>query len=158
MKGHDIDSTNGSASYNSTVRSLASVGSMQQLLEQTVSKVDHFRDACLLGAAWLKQRGFSSACADGGFGLDEWAAVCALLLQSGGNQGRPLFSPRYSAIQLFKAMLQVFSGRDMFDPLVLRGTIKLSSSKQPAVYDAETGVNLLYKMTPWSYRDRKSVV
>ncbi|KAK5099511.1 U3 snoRNP protein [Exophiala xenobiotica] len=150
-KEQDIGSSNGSAFYNSTLRSLAAVGSLQSLLKYAANKADHFRDACLLGAVWLQQRDFSSARADGGFGLDEWAVVCALLLESGGHQGRPLFSPRYSAIQLFKAMLQVLSSRDMYDPLVVRGAMKLSNSNRPVLYDAHTGVNLLYKMTPWSY-------
>jgi len=146
---------NASAFYNSSLRSLAATGSLQPLLKHAASKADHFRDACLLGTVWLQQRDFSSARADGGFGLDEWALVCALLLESGGHQGRPLFSPRYNAIQFFKAMLQVLSGRDMYDPLVVRGVTKLPRSEQPVLYDAQTGVNLLYKMTPWSYARMK---
>ncbi|KAK5957897.1 U3 snoRNP protein [Knufia fluminis] len=150
-KSRDVTDDEGSAFYNSTIRSLASVESTAQLFEHAVSKTGYFQDACLLGAVWLQQRGFSSVRADGGFGLDEWAIACALLLEGGGHQGRPLFSPRYSAIQLFKAMLQVLGGRDMHDPLVVRGVMKLSKSEQPVMYDADTGVNILYKMTPWSY-------
>lgn len=144
--------------YNSTVRHLSSTRQFHDLIEDAASKADNFRDACLLGTIWLRHKAFSSDTSQGGFGLQEWSSMCALLLQSGGHQGRPLFSPRYSTVQLFKAMLQVLSSRDMHDPFVVRGHMDFSDhGSLPIFYDAVTGVNLLYKMTPWSYSKLKKL-
>lgn len=144
--------SNHTALYNSTIRSLASFNSFHLLIENAITKADSFRDACLLGATWLQQRHFSASLSKGGFGVQEWSLMCALLLESGGHQGRPLFSPRYSTVQFFKAMLQVLSGRDMYDPFIVRGSINLDdSSALPVLFDAKTGVNILDKMSPWSY-------
>lgn len=141
----------GSPVYNGTIRHLASIPTIRRLTDNAASKADNFRQACQIGAIWLRQRGFFTSKIRGGFGLQEWAVLCALLLESGGHQGRPLFSPRYSALQLFKALLQVLSTRDMTDPFVLRGSVNIESSGIPIVFDAMTGVNIMYKMSPWSY-------
>lgn len=137
--------------YNNTLRHLSTSTNLSKLVYTAARKVDHFADACLLGDIWLRQRGLSTSRSNGGFGLEEWAIMCALLLEGGGHQGRALFSPRYSMIQLFKAMLQVLGSRDMRRPLVVRGHNQFDTSSVPILYDAETGVNVLYKMTPWSY-------
>lgn len=138
--------------YNSTVRSLSSIDQFQRLIRDATTRADSFRDACLLAAIWLRERKFSSAISQGGFGVEEWSLICALLLNSGGHQAQPLFSPRYSAVQFFKAMLQVLSSRDMYDAFIVRGTIKVGEqSSIPVLLDATAGVNVLYKMTPWSY-------
>ncbi|KAJ9655388.1 U3 snoRNP protein [Neophaeococcomyces mojaviensis] len=142
--------------YNSTIRALCSITVFSGLLDIAAKKAENFQDACLLGAIWLQQRGFDGSRSMGGFGVQEWSIVCALLLESGGHQGRSLFSPRYSAVQLFKAMLQVLGGRDMLDPFVVRGKYQLEKSDQPILLDGATGVNVLFKMTPWSYARLKS--
>ncbi|KAK5082436.1 U3 snoRNP protein [Lithohypha guttulata] len=149
------DIANATPAYNSCVRYLTSTKPWQELVESAITKAENYCDACYLGSVWLQQRDMSGDQAQGGFGLEEWAVLCALLLQSGGHQGRPLFSPRYSALQLFKAMLQVLGGRDMYEPLLLRGNVNLRKSDLPIIYDADTGVNILYKMTPWSYERLK---
>lgn len=148
-------SVSGSPFYNGTIRHLASMSAIKRLVDSASNKADNFRQACQIGAVWLQQRGFSSSKLHGGFGLQEWALLCALLLESGGHQGRALFSPRYSAIQLFKALLQVLSTRDMTDPFILRGSADIEASQRPVIYDATTGLNIMYKVNPWSYAKLK---
>lgn len=140
--------------YNSTVRNLASQDEFFRLVREASQAADNFQDACRLGAVWLEQRSMSSTVEQGGFGLAEWAILCALLLTSG-RQGGALLLPRYNALQLFKGVLQVLSLRDAYDPYVLRGDIKLEKSGIPMIYDSITGVNILYKMPPWSYERLK---
>ncbi|KPI34383.1 U3 small nucleolar RNA-associated protein 22 [Cyphellophora attinorum] len=138
--------------YNSCLRYTASVMALDQLIDSASKQAPSFADSCRLGQYWLQKRGFSSSVADGGFGWEEWTIVCALLLRTGGPRGSPLFSSRYSALQLFKAILQTLSSRDMLDPWILRGTTSIEGSPVPVLYDAENGLNLLYKMTGASYQ------
>jgi len=139
--------------YNSCIRFAASYQLRDDLVMNTMKKCAAFADACKLAQVWLQQRGFSSSTTSGGFGASEWAFMCALLLHGGGPRGRPLFSDRYSSLQLFKAMLQVLSGRDFRDPMILNHSdLDLSRSDVPIVFDGTTGVNVLFKMTPWSYQ------
>jgi U3 small nucleolar RNA-associated protein 22 len=139
--------------YNSCLRYTASRLDLDQLVDGASKQAPAFADSCRLGQHWLQKRGFGSSLAGGGFGWEEWTVICALLLQTGGPRGLPLFSARYSALQLFKAMLQTLSSRDMLDPWILRGpTIGIESSSAPVLYDAENGLNILYKMTAASYQ------
>jgi len=140
--------------YNSCLRSSASVTEHDSMLKMARSPA--FDDACRIGQIWLHQRGFSSATTAGGFGCWEWALMCALLLRGGGNRGHPLFSKQYSALQFFKAMLQVLVGRDLRDPLVVgRVGVEIPRSELPVLFDATTGVNILFKMSSWSYQSLK---
>ncbi|KIV81867.1 hypothetical protein PV11_04017 [Exophiala sideris] len=137
--------------YNSAVRYAASTAAFEKLIEAAGSP--NFEELCRIGQQWLRQRGFSGAMQSGGFGFFEWSSMCALLLQGGGHRGRPLFSKQYNSLQLFKAMLQILAGRDLRDPWVLDGTaVDIPRSEVPVLFDAKTGVNILYKMTPWSYQ------
>ncbi|EXJ89790.1 hypothetical protein A1O3_02857 [Capronia epimyces CBS 606.96] len=137
--------------YNSAIRSAASVSSFEDLVQKTRSPA--FDDACRIGQLWLRQRGFSSSARSGGFGWREWCYMCALFLHSGGHRGHPLFSKQYSCLQFFKAMLQILAGRDLRDPMVLNITnLTIPRSEYPILFDGNTGVNILYKMTPWSYQ------
>lgn len=138
--------------YNSAIRSAAATSAFEQLVKSARS--DAFDEACRIGQLWLRQRGFSSSLRAGGFGFTEWSRVCALLLSTGGHQGYPLFSKQYSSLQFFKAMLQVLSGRDLQQQPMLLNTadLELSPSDVPVIFDAKTGVNVLYKMSPWSYQ------
>ncbi|KIW69372.1 hypothetical protein PV04_05253 [Phialophora macrospora] len=154
-----VDSTNEDRPtpfYNSTICYTASISSVDERLRTTTKLSSAFAEACRIGQLWLRQRGFSSSVHSGGFGAVEWAWMCAMLLERGGHQGRPLFSKQYSSLQLFKAMLQVLAVRDLQkDPmLLLAGVAKfeLSDSDVPLLYDGSTGVNILYKMSPWSYK------
>ncbi|KAI1608715.1 Nrap protein [Exophiala viscosa] len=137
--------------YNSAIRYAASTAAFEKLVKAAGSP--NFQEVCRVGLQWLRQRGFSSAMQSGGFGFLEWSLMCALLLQGGGHRGQPLFSKQYSSLQLFKAILQILAGRDLRDPWVLNGTaVEIPRSEEPVLFDAKTGVNILYKMTPWSYQ------
>lgn len=147
------DETSPTPFYNACVRSEATVHLYQKLLQTTISHCDAFRDVCLLGRLWLRQRGFDESVSRGGFGSFEWSIVCALLLKSGGAKGRPALSPRYTCLQIFKAILQFLAARDLTDPLVVNGaTDKITQSGYPVLFDDEAQINVLYKMTPWSYQ------
>lgn len=136
--------------YNSCLRSAASVVEYHNTLK--LARSPAFDDACRIGQTWLRQRGFSSSITNGGFGYSEWAQMCALLLRGGGHRGSPIFSKQYSSLQFFKAMLKVLAGRDLKTPLVVGSiSVDIPRSVLPVLYDAGTGVNILFKLSPWSY-------
>ena len=115
-----------------------------------------FKDACILGTVWLRQRGFGTGLRRCGFGAFELAASLALLIRGGGSNGQPIFSIGYSSYQLFKALLQFLATRDLVrEPvLVLLDSIKAPSVMDlgvPLLFDGTGSLNILYKMTPWSY-------
>ncbi|KAL8243927.1 hypothetical protein R6Q59_010185 [Mikania micrantha] len=138
--------------YNSTIRSLATTQQVDELLQHAGQKCDAFKSVCSIGQTWLDQRGFSSRPSSGGFGLFEWSYMCALLLHAGGHKDRPLFSERYSTLQLFKAMLQVLASRDLTEPLLVRSqAVQPTKNGSPILYDGMTGVNIFSQTTCWSY-------
>ncbi|KAL4815979.1 Nrap protein [Aspergillus spinulosporus] len=137
--------------YNSCLRSEATVALYHQLLSSAAQSCESFKEACLLGRVWLKQRGFSSSCHKGGFGGFEWSVLMSFLLESGGPSGKPVLLPSYNSYQLFKATMQFLSGKDLMEPLLLSASDISFPSKGPVIYDGKRGLNVLYKMTPWSY-------
>ena len=74
-------------------------------------------------------------------------------MQSGGAKGRPILSTGYSSYQLFKAVLQFLSTRDVAqDPLFIQSdALALEDKTKPVLFDGTRGHNVLFKMTPWSY-------
>jgi U3 small nucleolar RNA-associated protein 22 len=157
-KGEDDESTKKPLAptplYNSTLQSDVSVTSYLKLLHATSGKCDAFKDACILGRIWMKQRGFGSSLRKGGFGNFEWAAISALLLQPNHSSGSPPLSPGYSSYQMFKAMLQFLARHDLSKkPYILqaRDLHLPKSGFAPVFFDGPRGLNILYKMTPWSY-------
>lgn len=142
--------------YNSSLRSDMLTTSYLKLLHGAAKTCEAFRDACLLGNTWLRQRGFCSPIHGGGFGNFEWNTLIALLLQGGGPGERPILNEGYSSYQLFKATGQLLAMRDFCkQPLVIsvNGVAPgFSSSMQPVIWDATRKHNLLYKMAPWSYK------
>lgn len=141
--------------YNSTVQADGQVTAYLKFLHSASTKCEAFKDACLLGRIWLRQRGLSSQLARGGFGNFEFAASMALLLQAGGPSGSALLSPGYSSYQLFKATLQFLATKDLVkQPLsVEAGDVKLiSEDGSPVLFDGQRSHNILYKMTAWSYK------
>ncbi|KAI9738386.1 MAG: hypothetical protein M1834_008889 [Cirrosporium novae-zelandiae] len=139
--------------YNSTLRSESTVTSFQKLLSSMILQCPAFRDAAALGQVWLQQRGFDSSFSGGGFGHFEWSAVCANLLQTGGPNGTPLLSRGYSSYQLFKAMIQILATRDMNSPMMLNASnLSLPRGDSPVFFDGSRGLNILFKMTFWSYK------
>ncbi|KIV96663.1 hypothetical protein PV10_00501 [Exophiala mesophila] len=136
--------------YNGAIRYAASSSSLAERTK--LSRSPAFDESCRVAQIWLRQRGFSSAISEGGFGFDEWSHICGLLLQQGGHRNHPLFSKQYSSLQFLKAMLQILAVRDLRDPWII-GDIKVEipRSDVPVLYDVTNGFNVLYKMTPWSY-------
>ncbi|KAL9114157.1 MAG: hypothetical protein Q9227_001929 [Pyrenula ochraceoflavens] len=142
--------------YNATLRSELTSIPYLELLQGTASRCEGFRDSCLLGGIWLRQRGFGSSVQSGGLGGIEWATCCALLLEDS-TKGQPILSSRYTSYQLFKAVLQFFARRDLTDPFIVNSKeIRIAPTERPVFYDGLLGVNILFKVQPWSYKRFKS--
>ena len=149
--GHDVAAP--TPFYNSCVRLTSSYAAYHALLHKASLNCESFRDVCLLGRTWLRQRGFGSAMPSGGFGGFEFSAVCALLLHGGGPNGGPALPNKYNTLQLFKAVLQFLAGKDLTEPMILNAAnLKMVNTDYPVLFDGTTGTNVLLKMTPWSYQ------
>jgi U3 small nucleolar RNA-associated protein 22 len=141
--------------YNSTVQSDANVTAYLKLLHATASKADAFRDACILGRIWLKQRGLGSRLRKGGFGNFEWATLMALLLQPNAGVGGQALSSGYSSYQLFKATLQFLARNDLSKKPFMIQALNVTIPKNevtPVFFDGARSQNILFKMTQWSYK------
>lgn len=134
--------------YNASLRSECSSLAYLKELHASSLQSDGFSNACQLGSVWLRQRGLSPE-----FGPFEWACSMALLMQGGGTRGRPILSRGYDGFQLFKAMLQYLSLRNLVaDPVFVHSDeIALVNLDRPVLFDGKRGMNILFKMTPWSY-------
>ncbi|CRG83267.1 hypothetical protein PISL3812_00618 [Talaromyces islandicus] len=138
--------------YNAALRSEIAMIQYQKWLQSKMKQHDSMRDACTLGHIWLGQRGFSSSIEMGGFGSFEWMVLIGLLFESGGPGGKPVLLSSYSSYQIFKATLQFLSGRDLMHPFLLFANDVQSPAGEPVLYDGKRGLNILYKMTAWSYK------
>ena len=140
--------------YNGTLKSDCLSLPYLKLLHAASAHSVTFRDACLLGSIWLRQRGYGGSLGNGGFGQFELACMTALLMQSGDAKGRPVLSSSYSSYQLFKAVLQFLSTRDLIvDPLCIQSNgLRLVDAAKPVFFDGLRGHNILFKMTTWSYK------
>ncbi|KAI8627596.1 pre-rRNA processing protein utp22 [Xylariaceae sp. FL1651] len=154
---NDSDDSSGSKVpspyYNSTLKSESQFTAYVKLLHRTASTCASFKDACILGRIWLRQRGFGGDIADGGFGHFHWAVLMALLLQTGGRKGEPILSPSLHSSQLFKATLQYLASANLpKKPIVLGPATDPDVIRQvgPVLYDAAREINILFNMTPWS--------
>ncbi|ERF71394.1 hypothetical protein EPUS_07422 [Endocarpon pusillum Z07020] len=59
----------------------------------------------------------------------------------------------YFLSELFKAILQFLAAKDLTDPLLLNGaTCEIPKSDAPVLFDGAGQINLLFKMTCWSYQ------
>lgn len=139
--------------FNASIRSECSSLSYLKFLHQTSVTSGAFRDACLLGSIWLRQRGFRTHLAGGGFGQFEWACTIALLFQKIDRKEKPVLSKSYNSFQLFKATLQFLAAKDLIlDPLIIHfNDMSLVQQKTPMFFDGVRGLNILFKMTAWSY-------
>lgn len=139
--------------YNATLRSECSSLAYLKFLHQTSISLDAFGDACVLGGVWLQKRGLAATLTGGGFGQFEWACLVALLLKSGGIRGRPVLFKGYNSYQIFKAVLQFLATTDLvMHPLVIQyEDLKLSGHDWPVLFDGARGLNILFKMSAWSY-------
>jgi U3 small nucleolar RNA-associated protein 22 len=144
------------AFYNASIISDSLATSYLKLQHDMTQSCHSFLDACILGRTWLRQRGFSSHIENGGVGNFEWSIITALLLKGGGPKNTPLFSHGYSSYQLFKAVLQVLATRDLAkDPAIINGDSVIHIPRGngiPYFLDGERNHNILFKMTPWSYK------
>jgi U3 small nucleolar RNA-associated protein 22 len=142
--------------YNASVSQDCLVTSYLKFQHDSILNCDQYKDASSLGRVWLKQRGFSSNIAEGGFGNFEWSVIMGLLLQGGGPKGLPVFSQGYSSYQLFKATLQYLANKDLIrNPQVIGDSAHAPNFKSfegPVLYDQKRGHNVLFRLTPWSYR------
>ena len=139
--------------YNATLRSECSSLAYARLLHSASVQSAAFNDVCVLGSVWLRQRGFGTGLARGGYGPFEWACTVSLLMQNSKGDERPVLSSAYSSYQMFKATLQYLSTTDLvrtpahitsdhFSPANVNG---------PILFDPARGLNILFKMTLWSY-------
>lgn len=140
--------------YNSSLRADMLYASYMSLLHNACKTCEAFKDACLLGSTWLRQRGFDSAIQRGGFGTFEWSALVALCLYGGGPNGKALLSGGYSSYQLFKATLQFLAMKDLVKAPICIGSDanppKLDGT--PIFWDSARSHNLLYKAGAWGYK------
>lgn len=140
--------------YNSTLQSDAAITAYLKLLHNASGKCDAFKDACILGRIWLRQRGFGSKLGQGGFGNFEWAILVALLLQPNPGAGRPTLSPGYSSYQLFKGTLQFIATHNLSkSPFMFQaqGVNLPRGEVVPVFFDGPRGLNVLFKMTTSAY-------
>jgi U3 small nucleolar RNA-associated protein 22 len=139
--------------YNASLRSDCNLDSYLQVLHSVSKQSSGFKDACVLGRIWLRQRGFGSSLIRGGFGGFEWAALTALLLKGGGLKSHSVLSPGYSSYQMFRAVLQYLASSDLANKPLVYELSKFTpmKSESPMFYDGPRGQNILYKMTPWAY-------
>lgn len=158
MQTDDVDALPATPWYNSSVLSETTHTPYLAFLHRTSLQCEAFKDACKLGRLWLRQRGFGTSPRKGGFGHFEWAMLMAVLLQGGGNSvGSKVLMNGYSSYQLFKATLSFLAAKDCFglnfSPEVGRLTkLQPNTEKLPFILDRTCELNVLYKLTPWSYR------
>lgn len=151
---HDADdSLTPTPFYNATLRSDCVATSYLKLLHGASVYCQSLKNAAVLGRLWLRQRGFGGSLGNGGFGHFEWTTLMALLLQRRDSKGQRGLSSEYSSYQLFKATLQFLSARDVISKPLVTGPDqdKATAFQGPTIFDTDMGVNLLFKMTPWSY-------
>lgn len=140
--------------YNASLQSDCNHEPYLKLIHSCTKQASGFKEACILGRIWLRQRGFGSSISNGGFGHFEWATLSALLLKGGGPKGHGVLSPGYSSYQMFKAVVKFLSTVDLASKPVAHDASDFVPTKSdfPMFYDGPRGQNILYKMSPWSYR------
>ena len=80
-------------------------------------------------------------------------------MQGGYLKAKPILFKGYNKIQLFRAVLHFLHSKDlMTNPLILQADdIDLAQNPVPVIFDGSLGVNMLFKMTKWSYRTVASI-
>lgn len=142
-------------SYNSSLLADTTYFPHLSQLHAASESCTAFKDACILGRVWLRQRGLGGSFSKGGFGHFEWAILVAFLLKGGGSKGHPIVSPGYSNYQMFKAIVQFLATRDLVaNPLIFNAgeEVRIKDSTLPVLFDGSNGLNILFKMTSWSYK------
>ena len=152
LSSQDSSSNMPTPFYNASLRSECSSLAYLKYLHASSLQSDGFSDACQLGSVWLRQRGLGRQ-----FGPFEWACTMALLMQGGGTKGKPILSRGYDSYQLFRATLRYLSQRDIVaNPVFVHSdNITLVDHDGPMLFDGTRGMNILFKMTSFSYATLK---
>lgn len=142
--------------YNASVRADSMVMEYAKLLSETSDECEAFREACVLGRIWLRQRGFGSSITGGGFGNFEWAALTAILLQQQAGKATSL-SKRQGSYQLFRGVLHFLASHDLtkqpfFHACHSNIREHIPNDESPTFFDGARSLNLLYKMHKGSYK------
>ncbi|KXT00773.1 hypothetical protein AC578_2944 [Pseudocercospora eumusae] len=155
--GDEADKQPPTPFYNSSLRADMLMMEYLKLLHGASRRCDAFKDACLLGSTWLRQRDLASTNEKGGFGNFEWNAFMALCLQGGGANDKPLLSDGYSSYQLFKATLQLIAMKDFIkNPLRIGSASDAPKITGLVAWDAERRHNVLYRASEWAYKRIRS--
>ncbi|VEU21885.1 DEKNAAC102871 [Brettanomyces naardenensis] len=147
--------------YNASILTSSSYTCYLKYLYTAKKTSEAFRDACVLGKLWLRQRGFSSNITEGGFGHFEFATLMAALLDGGGEHGNRILLHGFSSFQLFKATIRYLATQDLCHEGYLSFCSVIGEHKSvykpkrgfgvPTIFDKNTKINILWKMTPSSY-------
>lgn len=146
--------------YNSSLLSSCSYTIFLKYLYSAKKCAEAFRDACVLGKLWLRQRGFDSSFHHGGFGHFEFAVLMAALLDGGGSNGSRILLHGFSSYQLFKATLNYLASQNLCyngylsfysEPDKHHSVLKPEGFGIPTIFDKNTKLNVLWKMTASSY-------
>lgn len=147
--------------YNASILSSSTYSYYLKYLYTTKKSTESFKDAAALGKLWLSQRGFSSDLNEGGFGHFEFNILMSALLQGGGTSGNKILLHGYSSYQLFKGTIRYLATQDLCDDGYLSFSSLIDDSKSfykknsgfniPTIFDKNTKINLLWKMSKSSY-------
>lgn len=80
--------------------------------------------------------------------------MMALLLQKDDRKRKPVFPKGCNGYQLFRATLQFIAASNLCLEPLNTGSEKLElvDQKGPVFFDGARGLNILFKMTEWSYK------
>lgn len=146
--------------YNASILSSTTYSYYLKYLYTTKKSTEAFKDAASLGSLWLSQNGFSSNINDGGFGHFEFNILMSALLQGGGINGNKILLHGYSSYQLFKGTIRYLATQDICDDGYLSFSSLIDDKKSvykkngfsiPTIFDKNTKINILWKMTKSSY-------
>lgn len=147
--------------YNSSLLSMTAYDYYLKYLYTTKKATEAFRDACVLGRLWLQQRGLGSSINAGGFGHFEFAILMSALLAGGGENGNRILLHGFSSYQLFKATIKYIASVDLasgylsFSSLIGENVVskynKNAGLNVPTIFDKNVKLNILWKMTKFSY-------
>ncbi|SCU90367.1 LAMI_0E01750g1_1 [Lachancea mirantina] len=158
--------------YNFSVLSATTYDHYLKFLYKTKKQTEAFKDACMLGRLWIKQRGFTSDisyCGKlGGFGPFEFATLMSALLSGGGVNGNKILLHGFSSYQLFKGVIKYLATMDLCSEGHLQFYSEIDSSatvptsryieegfQTPTIFDKTTKVNILNKMSLSCYQTLK---
>lgn len=153
--------------YNASILSLTGYNYYLKYLYTSKKAAESFKDACVLGKIWLHQRGFGSAVNKGGFGHFEFAILMSALLHGGGLTGNKILLHGFSSYQLFKGTIKYLATMDLssgylsFSSLIGENIASKFNSNEgfnvPTIFDKNLKLNILWKMTGFSYNMLKSL-